>query len=57
MGALAGEKQESDRYLWKGGKWLRGLEFTATDRPGFWEQAGYSNSAHIWREERYWRGL
>jgi DMSO/TMAO reductase YedYZ molybdopterin-dependent catalytic subunit len=57
MGALAGEKQDSDRYLWKGGKWLRGLEFSATDRPGFWEQAGYSNSANIWREERYWRGL
>jgi DMSO/TMAO reductase YedYZ molybdopterin-dependent catalytic subunit len=57
MGAVAGEKQDSDRYLWKGGKWLRGLEFTATDRPGFWEQAGYSNSANIWREERYWRGL
>lgn len=57
MGAIAGEKQDSDRYLWKGGKWLRGLEFSATDRPGFWEQAGYSNSANIWREERYWRGL
>lgn len=57
MGALGGEKQESDRYLWKGGKWLRGLEFTAADRPGFWEQAGYSNSANVWREERYWRGL
>lgn len=57
MGALAGEKQDSDRYLWKGGKWLRGLEFSATDRPGFWEQAGYSNTANIWREERYWRGL
>lgn len=57
MGAVAGERQDSDRYLWKGGKWLRGLEFTSTDRPGFWEQAGYSNTANIWREERYWRGL
>jgi DMSO/TMAO reductase YedYZ molybdopterin-dependent catalytic subunit len=54
MGALPGERQESDRYLWKGGKWLRGLEFTAEDAPGFWEQAGYSNSANVWREERYW---
>jgi len=57
MGAIAGEKAESDRYLWKGGKWLRGLEFVAEDHPGFWEQAGYSNTANVWREERYWRGL
>ncbi|MCS6870976.1 MAG: sulfite oxidase-like oxidoreductase [Anaerolineae bacterium] len=57
MGAIPGQPQESDRYLWKGGKWLRAIEFTAEDRPGFWEQAGYSNTANVWREERYWRGL
>lgn len=44
---------DDDRYLWKGGKWLRGLEFMAQDRAGFWEQAGYSMSANIWREERF----
>jgi len=44
---------ENDRYLWKGGKWLRGLEFLPADRPGFWEQAGYSMSANIWKEERF----
>jgi DMSO/TMAO reductase YedYZ molybdopterin-dependent catalytic subunit len=44
---------ENDRYFWKGGKWLRGLEFMAQDRPGFWEQAGYSMSANIWKEERF----
>jgi DMSO/TMAO reductase YedYZ molybdopterin-dependent catalytic subunit len=44
---------DNDRYLWKGGKWLRGLEFMAQDRAGFWEQAGYSMSANIWREERF----
>lgn len=54
MGAVPGRKAETDRYLWKGGKWLRGLEFIAKDRPGFWENAGYSNHANIWREERYW---
>lgn len=56
MGAVAGQKAESDRYLWKGGKWLRGLEFSAEDRPGFWEQSGYNNVANVWREERYWSG-
>ena len=40
-------------YLWKGGKWLRGLEFLSRDRLGFWEQAGYNNSADVWKEERF----
>lgn len=55
IGALPGNHQDSDRYLWKGGKWLRGLEFKANDQPGFWEQAGYSMTARIWTEERYAR--
>jgi DMSO/TMAO reductase YedYZ molybdopterin-dependent catalytic subunit len=52
-GALPGQRGDNDRYLWKGGKWLRALEFMAEDRPGFWEQAGYSMSAKVWEEERY----
>jgi DMSO/TMAO reductase YedYZ molybdopterin-dependent catalytic subunit len=41
------------RYAWKSVKWLRGVEFLAEDRPGFWENFGYSNSADPWREERF----
>jgi len=41
------------RYFWKSAKWLRGVEFSSEDRPGFWERNGYSNSADPWREERY----
>ena len=41
------------RYFWKSAKWLRGVEFSAEDRPGFWERNGYSNSADPWHEERY----
>jgi len=55
MGAVPGQRHEADRYFWKAGKWLRGLEFTAQDHPGFWEEAGYSNSANVWEEERYSR--
>ncbi len=55
IGAVPGHHQDSDRYLWKGSKWLRGLEFTAQDQPGFWEQAGYSMSAGVWTEERFAR--
>ncbi len=40
-------------YFWKGGKWIRGLEFMASDRLGFWEQAGYHNRADVWDEERF----
>jgi DMSO/TMAO reductase YedYZ molybdopterin-dependent catalytic subunit len=39
-------------YFWKGGKWLRSLEFMAQDRLGFWEQAGYHNEADVWKEQR-----
>jgi DMSO/TMAO reductase YedYZ molybdopterin-dependent catalytic subunit len=41
------------RYFWKSAKWLRGIEFSAEDRPGFWERNGYNNNADPWREERY----
>ncbi|MGD2057266.1 MAG: sulfite oxidase-like oxidoreductase [Anaerolineales bacterium] len=52
VGAIPGEKRSKDVYLWKGGKWLRGLEFMSEDRLGFWEQAGYHNEADIWKEQR-----
>jgi DMSO/TMAO reductase YedYZ molybdopterin-dependent catalytic subunit len=41
------------KYFWKSAKWLRGIELSAEDQPGFWERNGYSNSADPWREERY----
>ncbi len=40
-------------YAWKGSKWIRAIEFMTEDRPGFWEQRGYSNTAHPWRDDRY----
>jgi DMSO/TMAO reductase YedYZ molybdopterin-dependent catalytic subunit len=41
------------RYFWKSAKWIRGLEFTAQDRLGFWERYGYNNSADPFKEERF----
>lgn len=52
VGAIPGRSDLKDVYFWKGGKWLRGLEFVSKDRPGFWEKAGYHNEADIWKEER-----
>jgi DMSO/TMAO reductase YedYZ molybdopterin-dependent catalytic subunit len=52
VGAIPGKEME-DPYLWKGAKWLRGLELMTQNRRGFWEQAGYHNNANIWQEERF----
>lgn len=41
-------------YAWKSAKWLRGIEFSAVDKPGFWERNGYHNRGDPWKEERYW---
>src|SRR5438552_6396693 len=41
------------RYFWKSAKWLRALELTPGDHPGFWERYGYHNDADPWHEERY----
>src|SRR6058998_2408583 len=40
------------KYFWKSAKWLRGIELSAVDKPGFWERYGYSNDADFWKEER-----
>lgn len=40
-------------YAWKGAKWIERIEVLTADRPGFWEQRGYSMSAHPWRDDRY----
>jgi len=40
-------------YLWKSAKWVKRIEFTLADRPGFWETRGYHNNADPWTEERY----
>jgi DMSO/TMAO reductase YedYZ molybdopterin-dependent catalytic subunit len=41
------------KYFWKSAKWLRGIELTAADRPGFWESYGYHNDADPFEEQRY----
>lgn len=40
-------------YAWKGAKWIHRIELLTSDRPGFWEVRGYSNTAHPWRNDRY----
>jgi DMSO/TMAO reductase YedYZ molybdopterin-dependent catalytic subunit len=40
-------------YAWKSAKWVRAIEFLATESRGFWEVRGYHNRADPWLEERY----
>ena len=53
VGAIQGRSDLETPYLWKGAKWLRGLEFMTRDRRGFWEQAGYHNEGDVWKEQRF----
>ncbi|MFQ5401316.1 MAG: molybdopterin-dependent oxidoreductase, partial [Anaerolineae bacterium] len=55
IGTFADRSENKSAYLWKGGKWLRGLEFRAEDQLGFWERAGYHNEADPWKEQRFSR--
>jgi DMSO/TMAO reductase YedYZ molybdopterin-dependent catalytic subunit len=41
------------KYFWKSAKWLRGIELSTVDQPGFWERYGYHNDADPFKEERY----
>jgi len=40
-------------YLWKGTKWASGIEFMKEDKPGYWEERGYSMTADPFKEERF----
>ena len=43
-------------YAWKSAKWVRGIEFLESDRPGFWESGehgGYHMRGDPWTEERF----
>ncbi len=43
------------RYLWKSAKWVRALEFSMGDQPGFWEVNGYHNEGEPFQEQRFSR--
>jgi len=40
-------------YAWKSAKWVRGVEFMAENKPGYWESRGYHMRGDPWAEERY----
>ncbi len=40
-------------YFWKSPKWIKRIELSAVDQPGFWEVRGYHNVGDPWLEQRY----
>jgi len=43
-------------YAWKSAKWVRGIEFMESDRPGYWENwdnGGYHMHGDPWTESRF----
>lgn len=40
-------------YFWKSAKWIRGIQFTEHNHPGFWERNGYHIKGDPWKEERF----
>jgi DMSO/TMAO reductase YedYZ molybdopterin-dependent catalytic subunit len=40
-------------YAWKSAKWIKGVELSANDKSGYWEQGGYHDRGDPWAEERF----
>ncbi|AVM07510.1 sulfite oxidase-like oxidoreductase [Bacillus velezensis] len=40
-------------YFWKSAKWLRGIQFTKENHPGFWEKNGYHMRGDPWKNQRF----
>jgi len=43
-------------YAWKSAKWIKAIELSAVDSPGYWERGGYHNHGDPWTEERFQGG-
>ncbi|MDF1662600.1 MAG: molybdopterin-dependent oxidoreductase [Planctomycetota bacterium] len=44
-------------YAWKGTKWIQKISFLSENKLGFWEQKGFSETAHPWMNDRYNRSM
>lgn len=40
-------------YAWKSAKWVAGIEFSAEEKRGFWEENGYHTYGDPWTEQRF----
>jgi DMSO/TMAO reductase YedYZ molybdopterin-dependent catalytic subunit len=42
-----------DKYAYKSAMWVKRIVFTETRELGYWEKKGYSDTADVWRNDRY----
>jgi len=42
------------KYGYKSALWVTRLRFTVKKEMGFWEKRGFSDSADVWKSERYY---
>ena len=44
-----------DKYAYKDAMWITRIRFTAKKEPGYWEKRGYSDTADVWKNDRFSR--
>ncbi|MFH0897718.1 MAG: molybdopterin-dependent oxidoreductase [Candidatus Bathyarchaeota archaeon] len=46
-----------DKYAYKSAMWLKRIKFISKRELGYWESKGYSDSADVWKNDRFsrWR--
>ncbi|UCD96534.1 MAG: molybdopterin-dependent oxidoreductase [Candidatus Bathyarchaeota archaeon] len=46
-----------DKYAYKSAMWIKRIVFTETRELGYWEKKGYSQTADVWKNDRFaqWR--
>lgn len=42
-----------DKYAYKSALWLTHIRFTAKKELGYWEERGYSDTADVWKNDRF----
>lgn len=42
-----------DKYAYKSAMWVKQIIFTETKELGYWEKKGYSDTADVWKNDRY----
>lgn len=42
-----------DKYAYKGAMWVKQITFTKKKELGYWEKRGYSDTADVWKDDRF----
>lgn len=41
------------KYAYKSAMWIRGIRLTPKKEKGYWEKRGYSDTAEVWKDDRF----